>query len=118
MVSTIDLLKACKQASIIAREGSNVVRFHFQPGAEQTGKVKLLAESDETGASEIELEATVEGQELEIAFNVKFLQDALEVISTHDVVIETNAHNTPAAIRPIGEEDYLYILMPMHMDGK
>ena len=29
-----DLLKACKQASIIAREGSNVVRFHFQPGAD------------------------------------------------------------------------------------
>jgi len=118
VVSTIDLLKACKQASIIAREGSNVVRFHFQPGAEHIGKVKLLAESDETGASEIELDATVEGQELEIAFNVKFLQDALEAISTRDVVIETNAHNMPAAIRPIGEEDYLYILMPMHMDGK
>jgi DNA polymerase-3 subunit beta len=59
-----DLLKACKQASIIAREGSNVVRFHFQPGADQTGKVKLLAESDEAGASEIELEVTIEGQEL------------------------------------------------------
>ncbi len=118
VVSTIDLLKACKQASIIAREGSNVVRFHFQPGAERTGKVKLLAESDETGASEIELEATVEGQELEIAFNVKFLQDALEAISTRDVVIETNAHNMPAMIRPAGVEDYLYVLMPMHMDGK
>ena len=59
-----DLLKACKQASIIAREGSNVVRFHFQPGADQTGKVKLLAESDEAGASEIELEVMIEGQEL------------------------------------------------------
>jgi len=56
-----DLLKACKQTCIIAREGSNAVRFHLQPGSDQTGKVKLLAESDETGASEMELEATVEG---------------------------------------------------------
>jgi DNA polymerase-3 subunit beta len=121
-----DLLKACKQASIIAREGSNVVRFHFQPGADQTGKVKLLAESDETGASEIELDAMIEGKELEIAFNVKFLQDGLEAITTKKVTIEANAHNTPATIWPIGDEasslgekeDYLYILMPMHIDER
>jgi DNA polymerase-3 subunit beta len=126
VMAAADLLKACKQASIIARDGSNVVRFHLQspygnasrPLPDQTGKVTLLAESDETGASEIELDATVEGQELEIAFNVKFLQDGLETISTKNVVIETNSHNTPAAIRSTGEEDYLYVLMPMHIDGK
>lgn len=113
-----ELLKACKQAGIIAREGSNVVRFHLQPGADESGKVKLLSASAETGESEIELDATVEGQELEIAFNVKFLQDALEAISTKRVVIETNTHNTPATIRPEGkEEEYLCILMPMYVDG-
>lgn len=107
IIAVAELLKACKQASIIAREGNNVVRFHLQPpdgdaalpGPNQTGKVKLLAESDETGASEIELDATVEGQELEIAFNVKFLQDGLGAINTRNVIIETNAHNTPAVIR-------------------
>jgi DNA polymerase-3 subunit beta len=113
-----DLLKACKQASIIAREGSNVVRFHLQPGADQTGRVKLLAESDETGASEIELDATVEGQELEIAFNVKFLQDGLEAITTKNVTIEANAHNTPAVLHSTGDEENLYVLMPMHIDGR
>jgi len=119
VVNTGELLKACKQAGIIAREGSNVVRFHLQPGSEGSGKVKLLAASDDTGESEIELEATVEGQELEIAFNVKFLQDVLEVISTKSVVIETNAYNTPATIRPAGEQDlYRYVLMPMHIDGR
>lgn len=118
IVNTSDLLKACKQAGIIAREGSNVVRFHLQPGeSEQIGKVKLLAESAETGASEIELEATVEGQELEIGFNVKYLQDGLEPISAKNVIIETNANNTPAVIRSAGEEDYLYVLMPMHIEG-
>jgi DNA polymerase-3 subunit beta len=117
VIATADLLKACKQASIIAREGSNVVRFHLQPGPNQTGKVKLLAESDETGASEIELDATIEGQELEIAFNVKFMQDGLEAISMKRVVVETNTHNTPATIRPAEEQDaYLYVLMPMHID--
>ena len=66
--------------------------------------------------SEVELAGTVEGQELEIAFNVKFLLDALEAISTRNVVLETNAHNTPAIIRPAGEEDYQYLLMPMNIN--
>jgi DNA polymerase-3 subunit beta len=95
-----------------------VVRFHLQPGADQTGRVNLLAESDETGASEIELEATVEGQELEIAFNVKFLQDGLEAITTKNVTIEANAHNTPAVLHSTGDEENLYVLMPMHIDGR
>ena len=112
------LPKGYKTRTVIAREGSNVVRFHLQPGPNRTGKVKLLAESDETGASEIELDATIEGQELEIAFNVKFMQDGLEAITAKNVVFEANAHNTPAVIRSTGEEENLYVLMPMHIDGK
>ena len=61
---------------------------------------------------------TIEGQELEIAFNVKFLQDGLETITTKNVIIEANAHNTPAVLHSAGEEESLYILMPMHIDGK
>ena len=116
IVPQVELIKACKQASIIAREGSNIVRFHLVPGMEKSGKMRLSAESDETGASEIELAATVEGQPLEIAFNVKYLLDGLEVLPGGDVIIETNAFNTPAKIRSDREEDYYYILMPMHID--
>ena len=115
---TADLLKACKQAAIIAREGGNVIQLRLTPGEEQTGKVIVLAESGDTGESEVELPATITGPEMTIAFNVKFLQDGLEAIRTKNVVIETNTHKTPAVIRPAGEEEYLYILMPMHVDGK
>lgn len=114
-------LKSCKQASIIAREGNNVVRFHFYPGDNQTGKVVLLAESDETGTSEIELKAMVEWARIEIAFNVKFLQDGLETITTKNVIIGSNAHNTPAVIHstgreasPLGEEEEKFICFDAH----
>ena len=80
-----------------------MVRYHLQPGADQAGKVKLLAESDEIGASEIVFEVAVEGQEFEIAFIVKFLQDGLEAITTKIVTIEANAHNTPAVFHSTGD---------------
>lgn len=126
VVATSDLQTACRQAGVIAREGGNVIRLHLFPGEDQTGRVQVLAESDETGESEIDLSATITGPELTIAFNVKFLLDGLEAIRTQNVVIETNAHNTPAVIHPAGreaspvgeEEEYLHVLMPMQIDRK
>lgn len=118
VLATADLLKACKQAGIIAREGGNVIQLRMTPGEDQSGKVTVLAESGDTGESEAELPATVTGPELTIAFNVKFLQEGLDAIRTPNVIIETTSHKTPAVIRPTGEEEYLYILMPMHVDGK
>ena len=112
-----ELLRACKQAAIIARESTNVALLHIQPGGtEYAGKVTVKATSDSTGTSEITLDAVVEGPELSIAFNVKYLQDGLEAVATPQVLIEANAPNTPAVIKPASGEDYLYLLMPMHYE--
>jgi DNA polymerase-3 subunit beta len=46
------------------------------------------------------------------------LIDGLEAISTGKVVIETNAHNTPAVIHSTDKEGLLYLLMPMQIEGK
>jgi len=62
-----------------------------------------------------ELDATVEGDAVEIAFNVKYLVDALNVIDTPNVALETNAATSPGVIRPVGRDDYLCVVMPMHI---
>lgn len=126
LISTTELLKACKQANIIARESSHVVRFHLLPKLEQAvelgggarAKVILQAEADTAGASQIELPAIVEGPELEIAFNIKFLLEGLEAVATDQVVIETNTHNSPAVLRPANDTDWMCVLMPMHIEVK
>src|SRR5687767_5585694 len=53
LVSTSSLLKACKQAEIFAREGSNVVRLNIKNSGElQPGEVEISAHSEETGSNE------------------------------------------------------------------
>jgi DNA polymerase III subunit beta len=115
VLSTSAFHKACKQAEIIARDGNNVVRVNILPGSDKPGKVELSAQSEETGSSEIEVDATIDGAGLVIAFNVAFLREVLDVIKTPSIALETNANNTPAMIRPIGEENYLHVIMPMHL---
>ena len=117
LVSTASLLKACKQAEIFAREGSNVARFNIKSaqGEMQPSEVEISATSEETGKNETIVEATVDGSGVLIAFNVKFLREALEVIRTPNVALETSAANAPGVVRPVGEDDFLHVIMPMHL---
>jgi len=117
LVSTSSLLKACKQAEIFAREGSNVARFNIKTaqGEMQPSEVEISATSEETGKNETIVEATVDGGGLLIAFNVKFLREALEVIRTPNVVLETSAPNAPGVVRPVGDDQFLHVIMPMHL---
>lgn len=116
ILSTNQLLKACKQAEIIAREGTNVARMNIAPAGDmQPSQVEVTAQSEETGSSEAKIDATVDGVPLLIAFNVKFLREVLEVIKTPNVSVETNAANTPGMIRPVGDEHFIHVIMPMHL---
>jgi len=117
LVSTASLLKACKQAEIFAREGSNVARFNIKTanGEMQPSEVEISATSEETGKNETIVEATVDGSGVLIAFNVKFLREALEVIKTPNVALETSAANAPGVVRPVGDDNFLHVIMPMHL---
>jgi DNA polymerase-3 subunit beta len=117
LISTASLLKACKQAEIFAREGSNVARLDIKAakGEMDPSEVEISATSEETGKNENIIEATVDGNSVLIAFNVKYLREALEIIKSPNVALETSAANAPGVIRPVGDESYLHVIMPMHL---
>lgn len=116
VMPTASFRKACKAADIFAREAANTARVRVTPGGElQPGQVEVSATSAETGSNEAVVDATVEGQSIEIAFNVKYLLDVLNVIDTENVALETSTPTSPGVIRPVGRDDYLYVAMPMHL---
>jgi DNA polymerase-3 subunit beta len=116
ILSTPALLKACKQAEIFAREGSNVARLDIKSAGDlEPGAVEISAQSEETGSNETIVAATIEGVGLLIAFNVKYMREVLEVIKSPNVALETSAANAPGVIRPVGDENFLHVIMPMHL---
>ncbi len=116
VLSSTQFLKACKQAEIFAREGSHIARIHISPGGSlQPGTVEISGQSEETGSNQTVLDASIEGNELTIAFNVRFLREILDVIHTPNVVLETNIETTPGVLRPVGEDNFLHVIMPMHL---
>ena len=116
VVSTSDFLKAAKTANIFARDAANIVRLEIVPGGELApGRIALTATSAEVGDNVGEFDAVIEGQEMEIAFNAKYLIDVLSVVDAAQVALETTTASSPGVIKPVGSEDFTYVIMPMHI---
>lgn len=117
VLSTANLLKACRQTEIIAREGNYIAKLDIQPedGGERASQMQISAASEQTGSSEVIVDASVDGNPLLISFNIRFLREALEVIKTANVLLETNAANTPGMLRPVGDDSFKHIIMPMNI---
>lgn len=116
VMNTADMLKACRQASIFARDSLDTVRLTVKPGEElEPGKVKVTARADATGDNESDLDATVNGEGVEIGFNVKYLIEALSAIDAPQVALETTAPQRPGVIRAIGDDQFMHLIMPMHL---
>ena len=116
LMATSDLLKAVKVAFLFARDAANIVRFSVVPGSELTpGQLIVTGTSAEFGDNVSELDASVEGGEIEVAFNARYLIDALSVVGTPEVALETSTSSSPGVLRPVGGDDFLCVVMPMHI---
>jgi DNA polymerase-3 subunit beta len=57
----------------------------------------------------------VDGEEIEIAFNVRYLLDVLSVVDTPQVALETTTASSPGVIKLVGDDDFIHVIMPMHI---
>lgn len=121
VIDRLALLRACKQAQIFARESSNIGSFQITPGVltpgveNKPGTIVVQGRSDETGSNQSRVDAQVEGPGLEIAFNIRFVQDVLQIFQTPTLALELNAADQPGVLRAVGNDNYQHVIMPMHI---
>lgn len=115
---TTDLLAACKRAEIFARDSAYSAKIYVKPaaGPGEPGIVTVAGISAERGDNEGVLDATVEGEPLNISFNIKYLIEALNVIPDERVVFESNGPAHAGVIRPDGKDDFICVVMPMSLN--
>jgi DNA polymerase-3 subunit beta len=114
VVEVRDFLQETKIASIFARDGSGIVRITFQNGdGGSPGHMTVSARAEEIGDNTGALDAAVEGEASKIAFNGKYLQEVLQVLDGGRVALETTGPSQPGVIRPIDNDNYVHVVMPM-----
>jgi len=108
-----ELQQNVQMASVFARESANVVKFNVGEG-----KIEISSNAPNVGENKTELGAKIEGKDIEIAFNYRFLLDFLKVIpgSEQQVQMEFNESLTPGLFKIPSDEDWIHIIMPVKVD--
>jgi DNA polymerase III subunit beta len=104
------LMAALRRVSVVADDRTRPVRF-----VAGEGRVRLRAESQETGEATEELAAEFPGEELTIGFNARYLLDAVGPMEGERVALELKDALSPGVLRSATDDAYLCVIMPMRM---
>ena len=119
VLDTNNFLKAARVSHLFARDAANIVKIDVTPGDGGLvgGNLHISATSQDLGDNISALDASVEGESVEIAFNAKYLIDILNVLDSAQVVLETTASASPGVLKPIGDDSFTHVIMPMHLSN-
>ncbi|MCX7829301.1 MAG: DNA polymerase III subunit beta [Thermanaerothrix sp.] len=110
--SRSQLLGALERLDLVVRDFNRMVAVNLSPG----GSCTLRSRSPEFGEAVEEVEATIEGEPLRIAFNVRFLMEGVKGLQDSLVRLEFNGPGGHVCIKRIGSDSYLYLLAPLAID--
>lgn len=103
-------MQSVKLSSVFARESANIIRLKIEDGA-----LNLSSRASGVGEGETKLEVDQEGENNEIAFNVKFVLDFLKNVNAKEIVFEMNSALDSGVFKPVSEKEYLHVIMPVRV---
>ena len=109
-VSAKELLERTRGVAIFARDSANVVRIKTE-----AGEIAISANTSEVGSSEASVSAEIEGADIQIAFNSRYLLDVLALVASEKVAMGFNGPLSPGVVKPAGRDDYTYVIMPVRV---
>lgn len=76
-------------------------------------RIRVFSQSAELGKNEASVACRAEGKEAEVVFNYRFLLDGLNNIRGSEVILGLGGEAGPGVLKPVGDDSYIYILMPI-----
>jgi len=104
-----EFLNQIKSASLFSGK-INEVKLKINP---KNNRVEVLSQSPSLGEYKSFFTGDISGDEVSASFNHRFLIDGISEIKKDKLSFELTGEDGPAALKPLGDEDYLYIIMPI-----
>ncbi len=105
------LLTSLELVAILAQK-NNLVKFSLN---NEASELVVSADAQDIGNAEQSLPAQIMGEDIEIAFNIKYLMDGLKAIPTSEIKMQLNEWNQPVIFSPLGSLQMTYLVMPVQI---
>ena len=107
-LSRNDLADCIDRASLMAREGkSNLLKFAIGQDA------LTITSNSEMGDVFEQMDCETIGKDIDIAFNVRYITEAVRSIDDEQFIIKLNSNITPCVLVPTEGDDFLYLVLPV-----
>lgn len=103
-------LRALRRVSLLSNEKTKPVKVEFE-----SDSLTLRSNTPEMGEAEEQIPAEYEGEAMVMGFNARYVLEALTVISDEQVMLELNDPLSPGILRPLKDDQYFYVIMPMRV---
>ncbi|HEY9844834.1 MAG TPA: DNA polymerase III subunit beta, partial [Candidatus Caenarcaniphilales bacterium] len=106
------LLGALDRIAVLAAGKNNIVTLKLDNASQQ---LALSAEAPQFGSGKESVPAQISGENMEIAFNVRYLIDGLKAMDSSEVQLQLNSQTAPAVVSPLGGRKMTYLIMPIQI---
>ena len=110
-VNRLAFLNSLERASVVAKENKNLIKLDIKDN-----NINILSNSESGNVNENVI-VNLDGKDLSIAFNSRYICDALRAAGDEFVNINMNSSISPCIIRPYSGEEYLYLILPIRINS-
>lgn len=105
-----DLINSLKISSIFT-DKFNQISLSFLP---KDKSIEVITKNNDLGESKNTINGSVDGEEVSINFNYKYVSDCFQSIPGESVFIGLNGPGKPVLMRGSADNSFTYVVMPMN----
>ena len=108
-----DFISALERIAVLADQHNNVVKLTT---SKNSSLVNIIADVQDVGSGSESIPVEFEGNDFQIAFNVKYVLEGLKAVDSEDIFLRCNAPTTPAIFSPdLNNNCFTYLVMPVQV---
>jgi DNA polymerase-3 subunit beta len=105
-------ISTLERIAILADQKNNIVKISINTGDQE---ITLSCEAQDLGNATESMPAQISGEDIVIAFNVKYLLEGLKELPSTEIQMHLNQSLTPVIFTPLGGLKMTYLAMPVQL---
>lgn len=105
-------ISALERIAVLADQKNNIVKLSLDSVKQE---VAVSVDAQDVGSGREAVAAQISGDDLDIAFNVRYLLEGLKAFNTTEVQMQFNTATSPSIVTPLGGQKMTYLVMPVQI---
>ncbi len=105
-------ISTLERIAVLADQKNNIVKLSID---NENQEITLSCEAQDVGSGTESMPAQISGENIDIAFNVKYLMEGLKELPSSEIQMHLNQSLTPVIFTPLGGLKMTYLAMPVQL---